>query len=187
MAVFNKQSLIAELLDRIELIKAGTQPFLRLTDEQLNGRPHPDAWSIAEIFEHLNIIHTSYIRSIISRITSAPDVRTDTFKSSWLGDWLYSTIMPRPDGSVFKMKTLKSLHPGNGNLNGHEVLQRFLQQCDGIDDILRHVATKNLQKIRIPFASTRFLQLRLGDNLRYLVAHSERHLLQAQRVMDTFR
>jgi DinB family protein len=187
MAVFSKQSLIAELLDRVELIKAGTLPFLRLTDEQLNYRPHPDKWSIAEIFEHLNIIHAAYIRSIISRITSAPDVRTDTFKSGWLGDWLYSAIMPRPDGSVFKMKTLKSLYPGNGNLEGHEVLHRFLQQCDGLDDILRHVSTKNLQKIRIPFASNRFLRLRLGDNLRYLVAHSERHLLQAQRLMNTLR
>lgn len=187
MAVYSKQSLITELLDRVELVKAGTQPFLRLTDEQLNIRPHPDKWSIAEIFEHLNIIHASYIRSIISRITIAPDVKTDTFKSGWLGDWLYSTIMPRPDGSVFKMKTLKSLHPGNGNLDGQDVLYRFLQQCDGIDDILRHVSTKNLQKIRIPFASTRFLKLRLGDNLRYLVAHSERHMLQAQRVMDFLR
>ena len=187
MAVFSKQSLITELLDRIELIKASTQPFLRLTDDQLMTRPHPGKWSIAEIFEHLNIVNSIYIRSILSRITLAPDVKTETYTSGWFGDWLYAKIMPRADGSVFKIRASKSHRADGEELDGREVLQRFLQHCDAIDDILRHIATKNLQQIKIPFSSIRLLRLRLGDNLRYLIAHSERHLLQAQRVMVQFR
>jgi hypothetical protein len=183
MAVFSKQSLITELLDRVELIKASTQPFLRLTDEQLNTRPQPDKWSIAEIFEHLNIINDTYIRSILSRTTLAPDVKTAIYKSGWLGDWLYAKIMPRADGSVFKLKARRSHCAGATPLDGREVLTRFLQHCDAIDDVLRHVATKNLQQIKIPFSSTPLLRLRLGDNLRYLIAHCERHMLQAQRGM----
>jgi DinB superfamily len=187
MAVFSKQSLITELLDRIELIKASTHPFLRLTDDQLMARPRPDNWSIAEIFEHLNIVNGIYIRSILSRTTLAPDVKTETYTSGWLGDWVYAKVMPRPDGSVFKLKASKSYCAVSEELDGREVLHRFQQHCDAIDDILRHIATKNLQRIKIPFSSTRLLRLRLGDNLRYLVAHSERHLLQAQRVMAQFR
>ncbi|HLZ17253.1 MAG TPA: DinB family protein, partial [Cyclobacteriaceae bacterium] len=72
MAVFSKQSLITELLDRNELLKASSQLFLRLTNDQLNCKPAPDQWSIAEIFEHLNIVDATYIRSILSRITLAP-------------------------------------------------------------------------------------------------------------------
>ncbi|HMH21964.1 MAG TPA: DinB family protein [Puia sp.] len=183
MAVFNKQSLITELLDRTELIKASTKPFLRLSEEQLNFKPGPGCWSIAEIFEHLNISNNIYIRSILSRITKAPDVKEEEYRSGWLGDWVYEKIMPRADGSVFKIRARKMMQASECVLNGQETLQKFLQQCDMIDDILRHVTTKNLQAIRIPFSYTRLLHLRLGDNLRYLIAHSERHLLQAHRVM----
>jgi uncharacterized damage-inducible protein DinB len=183
MAVFSKQSLITELWDRIELTKASTQPFLRLTDDQLNFRPGPAKWSITQIFGHLNITHDIYIRRILTRITLAPDVKEEHFNSSWLGDWIYGKIMPRADGSVFKLKALKSHRPPDDEQDGKEVLHRFLQQCDALDDILRHVSTKDLQRIKIPFSFTRLLHLRLGDNLRYLVAHNERHLLQAHRVM----
>jgi hypothetical protein len=183
MAVFSKQGLITELLDRTELIKASTQPFLRLSNEQLHQRPAPGKWSIVEIFGHLNITHDLYIRSILSRITLAPDVSSDRYRSSWLGDWVYEKIMPRPDGSVFKLKALKSHCAGTDTMDGKEVLETFLQKCDAIDDILRHVTTKDLQRIKIPFYFSRLLSLRLGDSLRYLVAHGERHLLQAQRVI----
>jgi hypothetical protein len=183
MAVFNKQGLITELLDRTELIKASTQPFLRLTNDQLHQSPGPGKWSIVEIFGHLNITHDIYIRCILSRITLAPDVVSESYRSGWLGDWLYKKIMPRADGSVFKLKALKSHCAGNGIVDGKEVLESFLRKCDAIDDILRHVSTKDLQRIKIPFSFSRILRLRLGDNLRYLVAHGERHLLQAQRVM----
>jgi hypothetical protein len=183
MTVFNKQGLITELLDRTELIKASTKPFLRLDEEQLNFKSDPNRWSIAEIFEHLNICNNIYIRSILSRITKAPDVKGEEYRSGWLGDWIYEKAMPRADGSVFKIRARKSLHASSCLLDGQETLQRFLQQCDMIDDILRHVSTKNLQAIRIPFTFSRLLHLRLGDNLRYLIAHSERHLLQAHRVM----
>jgi DinB superfamily len=187
MAVFSKQSLITELLDRVELIKASTQPFLRLTNDQLLSRPIPGKWSIAEIFEHLNIVNAIYIRSILSRITMAPDVKTETYTSGWFGDWVYAKIMPRADGSVFKIKASKLHCAEIEGLDGREVMLRFQQHCDAIDDILRHISTKNLEQIKIPFSSIRILRLRLGDNLRYLIAHSERHLLQAQRVMAQFR
>lgn len=183
MAVFSKQTLLTELLDRIELTKASTQPFLRLTDEQLNFKPDSSKWSITQIFGHLNITHDIYIRRILTRITLAPDVKGEQFNSSWLGEWIYQKIMPRADGSVFKLKASKSHCLADDEQHGKEVLLKFLQHCDALDDIVRHVSTKDLQRIRIPFSVTRLLYWRLGDNLRYLVAHNERHLLQAHRIM----
>ncbi|HEY4207554.1 MAG TPA: DinB family protein, partial [Puia sp.] len=109
--------------------------------------------------------------------------KNENYRSGWLGDWLYNKIMPRSDGSVFKIPSPKHLHASKEGLDGREELHRFLQQCDALDDILRHVSTKDLQRIRIPFNFSKFIKLRLGDMLRYLVAHNERHLLQAHRVM----
>ena len=184
MAVFSRTSLITELLDRTELLKANTQTFLRLTDEQLQFRPAPGAWSISEVYGHLNLSMDQSIRSILSRIALAPDFNSDEYNSGWLGDLACSIIMPRPDGSVFKLKARKSQCVDAAAIDSREELLVFLRHCDALDDILRHVATKDLRRITIPYFFPRFLRLRLGDVLRFLVAHGERHLLQAQRVMD---
>lgn len=184
MGIYSKQQLLSELIDRTELISSSVQYFLRLNDEQLNARPAPGKWSIAAIFEHLNITNAIYIRSILKKLQRAGDVTGDTFKSGWLGDWAYEKMMPRPDGTVFKMKTPAFLHPPNHLLDGHDVLNRFLQQQDMIHDILTHARSKDLQRIKVPFSFTKLLSLRLGDNLRFLIAHSERHLLQAQRATE---
>lgn len=182
MATFSRQGLITELLDRTELLKASTKPFFRLTDDQLLYRPAPDKWSIAEIFTHLNLSMDQTVRNILSRITLAPDHRGDEYRSGWLGDWLYERIMPRADGSLFKLKALATHLPEGRQVEAREALEAFQRHCDALDDILRHACTKDLRRIRIPFYFNGIISLRLGDMLRFLVAHGERHLLQAQRV-----
>lgn len=184
MGRFSRAGLVTELLDRTELLKANTQVFFRLTDEQLSRSPAPGKWCIAEIYGHLNLCMDQSIRRILSRIALAPDSPREEFRSSWLGDWAYSLIMPRPDGSVFRLRTRRSYKPELSSLDVRETLDGFLRHCDALDDILRHVAGKDLRRIRIPFFIPGLVRLPLGDVLRFLVAHGERHLLQAQRVMS---
>src|ERR1700759_1483820 len=125
MALYRRQGLITELLDRIELVRAGSQPFLRLSDEQLGFTPAPGTWSVAEIFDHLNRSNEIYIRHILSRIAVAPDTTTEEFRSSWLGEMAYERIVPRPDGSVLKMKTAKSVTPIKPTEELRETLHSF--------------------------------------------------------------
>jgi len=183
MAGASRQGLITELLDRTELVKASSQLFFRLSDDQLHYRPGPEKWSIAEIFGHLNLSHDQYIRSILPRITLAPDYPSDRYVSGWLGDWIYEKVKPRADGTVFRLRTLKAYYANGETLDARAVLENFQRKCDELDDILRHAATKNLRRIMVPFYFTRLVRLRLGDTLRIMVAHGERHLLQAQRLL----
>ncbi len=73
-----------------------------------------------------NISHEFYIESIVPRINRAADAVCPEFRSSWLGDWVYDKIMPRPDGTIYKMKTQKVFHAKQAVLNGQDVLNRFL-------------------------------------------------------------
>jgi len=182
MPLYSRTSLIRELLDRTELLKANTQVFLRLTDDQLIYQPAPGKWSIAEIYRHLNLSLEHYIKPILSRIALAPEYPSDTYHSGLLGEWVYGKIMPRADGSVFRLKTLKIYCPDRLGEDYKEELSEFQRHCDALDDILRHVTTKDLRRLRVPFLAPG-LSLQLGDLLRVLVAHGERHLLQAQRLM----
>jgi len=183
MAVYSRQGLIAELLDRTEVIKAGTRSFLLLTDQQLEFSPAPDKWSIVEVFAHLNLSNNIYIKNILPPVTRALDFAPDEFRSSWLGEWAYEKIVPRPDGSVLRMRSAKSVKPTKTPENSREVIETFLRGCDALDDILRHAATKDIRRIRIPFHFVPFLHFSLGETLRFLIAHNERHLLQAQRMV----
>lgn len=184
MARFSRTGLITELLDRTELLKANTQVLFKLTDEELCHRPAPGKWCIAEIYGHLNLSMDASIRAILTRITKAPDRPGDEYSSSWLGDWAYTLIMPRADGSVFRLKARRTQCPDPAGLDGREELGAFQRHCDSLDDILRHVANKDIERIKIPFFVPRAVRLRVGDVLRFLVAHGERHLLQAQRVAN---
>jgi hypothetical protein len=123
-----------------------------------------------------------YIRSMLSRITLAPDHPSDQYRSGWLGDWVCERIMPRPDGTVLQLKAVAPHRPDAAALDAREELEAFQRYCDDLDDIFRHAGTKDLQGIRIPFYLNGIIRLQLGDMLRFLVALGERHLLQAQRI-----
>jgi len=182
MPLFDKQEFLSELIDRTDLIASHVQNFLRLDNEVLNAKPTSGKWSIAEIFEHLNRIHETHLKSVLTRITSAPDVQELTYNSGWIGDFAYGKIVPRPDGTLLRIRIPKIFHPSAKDLDGREVLQHFLQQLDTLHDIIRHSSTKDLQGIKIPFAFAGLVRFRLGDMLHCLVAYSERHVLEARQV-----
>jgi hypothetical protein len=182
MPTFNKQDLLSELMDRTDCISSSMQGFLRLTNDQLNYKPEGSKWSIAEIFEHLHISHQVYINIIVHQINNAADVSEKHYASGWLGDWAFDWLLPGPGRVALKLKE-KKYHAHPLALDGKEVLDRFLQQLDTIHDIIRHASTKDLHRIKIPLSSNKLLKLRLGDNLRYLVANSERHVLHAKQLM----
>ena len=186
MPVFSKKQLLLELTDRTELIRSTAKSFLRLSNEQLKLKPAPNKWSICEVFEHLLITQDLYLKSILPKIAAAPDKDSVTHRSSLLGDFVYTQIMPKANGNVLKLPAPKILCPTNNEDNAHTVLNNFLHQLDVLHDILQHASTKDIQRIKIPFAFTSLMKLRLGDNLRFLIAHNERHMLQAQRVSEVF-
>jgi len=184
MTSFNKKELLSGLHDRIELIRNNLQPFLRLPDEHLLKNPTAGKWSIAEIFEHLNIIHGGLLQSIGKVMRKAPINSRESFSSGWIGDKLYRLMMPRPDGTVFKMKTPRRFQAGPAPLHPRKVLDTFMNQLDEFDHVLELCLYVDLQKMKLPFVFPRGLKLRLGDGLRFIVAHCERHLLQARLVLE---
>jgi len=109
MAVFNKQNLLSELTDRTELVISNTQPFLRLTNEQLNEKVSQDAWSIAEVFEHLNKIHQIYIKDIVQKLTG---LQILSKKQISIADGLATSFMKKLCHDLM-VRSLSSGHPNS--------------------------------------------------------------------------
>ena len=81
-----------------------------------------------------------------------------------------------------KMKTGKAFIPSKGE-NVDAVFSEFLQHQNKYLHILEVARRRNLNNIRIPVSISRFIRLKLGDILRFLVAHQQRHMIQARNAL----
>jgi hypothetical protein len=184
MSLFEKQSFLSELIDRTEIVSSNTKSFLRLSEEHLNFKPSSLSWSICDIYQHLNATNKAYNFYILKKIRGAPDVDVKNFRTGWLADWVYEKLMPRPDGTVFKINAPQGYSDWKPDADAFEVLNKFLEQQDVMHDILQHASTKDLNKISVPFYFSKYIKFKLTDTFRLIAAHNERHLMQAHRVVE---
>ena len=71
--------------------------------------------------------------------------------------------------------------PARIDLDAAAVVAEFIQQQEVLLACLAQSRQADLNAIKIPLSISRWIKLRLGDVLQFLIAHNERHLLQAKR------
>ncbi len=174
----NIQALRTTLCDKIaEIQKIVENEFQNLDFQALNYKETPQKWSIAECLEHLNRYHAYYNPEIRRGIEQQKPLQKPDFQSNWLGKYCINMVK---DNSK-KQKTMKHLNPVHSQID-ENVVAIFLQnQVE-----LLHLTKKSTQvdwtktKVKIEFA--KFLNLRLGDALQFVIYHQERHIQQAIKV-----
>ncbi|MGM9508421.1 DinB family protein [Larkinella sp. GY13] len=174
--------LARETQTLVELVLAEFSP---LSVCELNRQPAPDRWSIAQCLEHLNSYGHYYLPQLEAAVLKGETESiwaASTFRSGWLGNYFANSMQPRADGSIgLKMKAVKE-HTPVSNLNASAVLAVFLEQQHALLELLERAKLVNIQKLRIPISIARFIRLSVGDTFRFLIAHEQRHVLQARRV-----
>lgn len=186
MPVFQSDNLLDQLAaDTRTLMEIVQREFSGLTSDELNRQPSPDRWSIAQCLEHLNSYGHYYLPILeeqISRGENGQVPASAEFRSGWLGNYFTNSMRPQADGSIgFKMKAVKSHTPAS-TLDTRAVLRIFLEQQHELLNLLERARTVNIQKLRVPISIARFIRISVGDTFRFLIAHEQRHVLQAQRV-----
>jgi hypothetical protein len=105
------------------------------------------------------------------------------FSSGYWGEKFTKMMKPK---NVFdiknKMKTSKKMSFPN-SLNVDTVLKEFLAGQDKLLQLLEMGKGKDLAKIHIPITVTKLIKLRLGDTFRFLIAHEQRHIIQARNTL----
>ena len=153
--------------------------FQNLSETQLNKQAADGGWSIAQCLDHLNSYGDYYLPQIEKRMATSNLPSSPTFTSSWLGN--YFTDMLDPDKGKRKMKAFKNYRPAV-SLDGHAVVAKFIQQQETLITLLRKSHYNNINRIWIPISISRFIKMKLGDTFRFLIAHNERHVRQANRI-----
>lgn len=183
MKKVESEKLINNLEDRVELhLKLAIEEFQNLEEELLLAPANDNGWSIAQCLEHLNRYGNYYLPQIEEAMVKKRHLNpAEFFKSSWAGN--YFTKMMEPETGKKKIKAFKNYRPER-ELEPHSVVAEFIHQQEKLLKLLNESRNKNLNKIKIPVSIAKWMKLKLGDVFQFLIAHNERHIKQALRVMD---
>ncbi len=146
----------------------------------LNSSPNQQQWSALQCIEHLNLYSNYYNPEIQKAMEAQLTNTSDTFKSGVLGNYFVKMMLPKE--KMKKMKTFKDKNPAGKSLD-LAVLDRFIAHQTMFLDLLQMAENKDLTKTKTGISISKRMKLRLGDTFRFIVAHNERHIQQAERAL----
>jgi hypothetical protein len=149
-------------------------------EQDLNFRISEDSWSTLECLEHLNRYGDFYIPEINRHISSAVNSPQATFKPGFLGSYFVKMIQPKENLNT--MKTVKEMNPVHHPLD-KRVVEKFIKQQEKMLELLSAAHDVNLEKIKTGISISKWIKMRLGDTLRFVIFHNARHVAQAKRTI----
>lgn len=173
-----QSKLLVELRNKTAEAKSQLETFKNYPIEDLNYKPSESAWSILECIEHLCLYGKFYLPEIENRIITSRYNKQQYFKSGLIGDYFVNMIKA---SNTKKIKATKEMDATGSDLN-MSTINQFIKQLEWLDSLLVKAEKVDLTKLKTSISLTKLVKLRLGDTLRFLVYHNERHILQAKRI-----
>ncbi len=188
--MISTQRLLDQLQEQTErVLQKAVSEWQMLSAEQLSFQPAPGAWSAAQCLEHLNIYGHHYLPAIEKAIQQGKmkgNKAAKHFNAGWLGAYFTQLMQPQLGGALkSKMKAPKNAVP-SAQPDPHRILAEFIDQQEKMLVLLREAATVNLNDIRVPISLSPWIRLKLGDTFGFVIAHIERHVLQADRSITDY-
>ena len=156
--------------------------FGSLTNEELNWKPNPEAWSIAQNIDHLIIINQSYfppLSDMRSGNYKLPFIASIGFLVSFFGKTILASV--KPDRKK-KIKTFPIWEPTTGNIS-NGILEKFSNHQT---ELKREIeASEELVKKKAIIASpaNKNIVYKLETAFEIIVTHEQRHLEQSKEVL----
>ncbi|MDQ3279562.1 MAG: DinB family protein [Bacteroidota bacterium] len=184
MAKFKSEDLLNELITDVRRIKESASFFQSTDQTKLAYSPDKAKWSVVQILEHLN----AYSRHYMPLLERELSVTSQGNNSAWFepGFWGEKFTKSMKPTNVYqiknKMKAMKAYTFSN-NLNIETVLKEFMGHQDKLVQLLELAKQRDLNTIRIPITLTKLVKLKIGDMFRFLIAHEQRHMIQARNTL----
>lgn len=171
---------LADLATQLEAVKRHGQATAgSMTPAQLEWRPDPKSWGVAQCLEHLILTMEANELQVPGKIAAArsqgaPPVYAP-WKSGWIGKFIINGTRPgsRPVPTAAKFVPVTT-RP--------DVLRRFMEKHDMLMEWIRSADGLDVTRVRITSPFLAIFRYHLGDCLTLNVVHAERHLQQADRV-----
>ena len=155
-----------------------------LNDAQLNWRPSPDKWSIAQCLEHLTAASRGFNPYFVEALARGRKrfaaASPPSYEPSFMGRWLIKHVEPE---SPRKLRAPKIFKPSASNV--HNALESFLEQQQNFLKFVGETNGIDYNRTRLRSPVTPLVRYSLADAFVITVSHEQRHLQQARRVRET--
>lgn len=178
------QQRVNETVKRLEAVSGGVKNnFSHMNHDQLNKKPFPGSWSIAQCLDHLIVTNKSYYPQYNALIEGKPIPnlwKSVPLLSGFFGNLLKRSMRPE---ETKKFKTQPAFQPSQSDLSG-DIVNRFLESQKELAEILNKLSRLNFAKEKITSPAANFITYSLDDLLEITALHEERHLKQAERIAE---
>ena len=152
-----------------------------LSEAQINWRPTPAHWSIAECLDHLTVTNRELIEGIKAALSDARSrglTGRGPFRYGMIGNMFVRSLEP-PVKMKFKAPKIFKPRPDQSL----EVVTRDFFTVQ--DELLRLIVEANginLARVKVASPVTKLIKLSLGQAFGLIATHERRHLWQARQV-----
>lgn len=167
-----------------------TQEFLSLLRpldrDELNWKPGPKQWSIAQNLDHLIEFNSSFF-PIWTSLKAGTWKPPFTARIPGMADRIGSSLMTYalPDRKK-KTRTMSIWQPEQSDLPG-DILERFETHQKELKSRLEETEPLLGKGLIISSPANRFLVYKLDTCFKLLLAHEERHLQQCREVLEAMQ
>ena len=175
----NKHFLDSIILQFAALRKEVEKEFYYLEEDELK-RHEGEAWSIGECIEHLNLVNERYVTNIKKALNNPSKRKKEGYRATWIGNLLIRSNKPKQGNKIpFPTKTSKDFIPQRDRRPQAIFLDfnSILGELEALVEQSKEVSLNTRVRTLIPI-----LSIRLADAFEVLIAHMERHILQAKRL-----
>ena len=146
-----------------------------------NHKPAAGSWSALECIQHLNLVNRHYIAETEKKLKGLPDSPQSSYSSSFMGRQFVKTVHPDTIGK--KTPTLGSMKPEQSELNQKAVCDEAVAHSERLLAMIETAATKDLGGVRVKSVIGPIIRFKLGDVLRIITLHDQRHIQQAKNAI----
>jgi len=174
---------IDEFRKQFEQISADADALVTpLSDGQFSWQPAPEAWSVAQCIDHLNVTARQYLPMLDEGVADA--IRRGLYSAgpyayNWVGRLMVYLVEPT---TRLRGKAPKAFQPAPGRPR-HDVMAAFRAYQVQYVDRLRQANGLDLARARVASPVARWVRMPLGSGFAMMIAHERRHLAQARRVL----
>lgn len=161
------------------------ESFDALSEEVLNKRPNDNTWSVAQNIEHLIVINSTYFplfKSIKQGDLNIPIHGKLAFVRNRFAKMILNSVDP---SNLKPIKTFEIWKPSDQYISA-DIIARFEQHQSELKSESKSLEAQIADNIPIHSPANKFIIYGLRDAIHIIVKHEERHLLQAQLLLESF-
>lgn len=157
--------------------------FGHLSNEQLNWKPNPKNWSIAQCIEHLIAANRNYFQIFEEILLGEKKKRMlerVSFLSNFWGKLLIGYSNPE---SEKKLKAPKIFLPQTSKIDSN-IIPHFTDNQGRLIGFMQATSYLDMRRTYITSPATRFVTYSLHDAYEIILLHERRHLQQALHILN---